>query len=839
MKIGEFSFISNNFTAGQVSPRIRRRSDLTKYQNGVKTLENMTIMPQGGVKSRPGSVYVAGVKDHTKKVRLEKFQFSTDDTYILEFGDQYLRFYKDNGQILESDLTITGITQANPAVVTTSGSHGLSNGDQVYITEVVGMTEINNTTQYYTVANVTATTFEVQDQDGTNVNSSAFTAYSSGGVVNRIYTLTTDWDEAELFELQFTQSADKMYITHQDYSPKELTRTADTSWTLTSWLKDGEDTGATLQVVDGPYLAENSTATTLTPSGTSGSITVTASAVTGINSDTGFQTTDVGRLIRFKDDGGSTWHYMEITARSSTTVVTATIIDTTLPNTNAVATWRLGAWSETTGFPAAVTFYQGRIAFGGTKDQPDSVWLSKTDDFTNFTPGTDDDDPISATFASNEVNSIIWMSSHKELRIGTTGGEHVLRSASTTTALTPTSVEQFQETSYGSKLRVKPVQVHNATIFPQRTGKKIRQFGYDFSVDSFLATDITVINEDVTKDGITQINHQREPDGIIWCVRSDGKLLGLTYLPEQEVAGWHIHSFGGTSVVVESVAAIPISGQDQVWVAIKRTIDGTTRRYVERLGNEFIRDEVKNAVFMDSAISVAENKPAATLTPSATTGTGITLTAGSSVFVSGDVGRFVQGNSGKALISGYTSGTEVTANVLEDFTDTSAIASGSWTLSQTAISGLDHLEGESVTILTDGGVHVNETVSAGAITLDYEATTIHVGLSYTQKLETLDIDFGSQRGTAFGNRGRLNKVILEVFETVGGKVGHDSTSTREVIYRQGNDTPNVGIPLFTGSKSLRFSSGWKDINKVYFEQTDPLPITLLGLTMVGEVSDSS
>ena len=835
--MSQFSYIQNNMTAGQVSPRIYRRSDLSRYKNGLKTLTNMTILPQGGVKSRPGTIYVSGVKDHSKTVRLERFQFSSTDSYILEFGDGYLRIYKDGGQVLESDKTITAITKADPGVVT-STSHNLLDGDQIYITEVGGMTEVNNSTQYYIVANKTSNTFELTDQDGNNVDTSAFTTYTTGGVINRIYTLATDYTESDLFELQFAQSADKMYITHQDYAPRELTRSADTSWTITALMKDGDATSATLQFVDGPYLTENSTATTLTPSGTSGSVTVTASATTGINDDTGFQTTDVGRLIRFKDAGG-TWHYLEITARSSTTVVTATIKDTTLSATTASASWRLGAWSETTGFPSATAFYQGRHAYAGSVDQPDTIWLSKTDDFTNFTPGTDADDPISATLATQEVNAIIWLSSFEDLRIGTLGSEHILRSADNGSALSPTNVEATQGTSYGSKLRVRPVQVGPATIFPQRTGKKLRQLGYSFEQDGYAATDLTIINEDITKDGVTQLAYQSEPDGVIWAVRTDGVLVGLTFLPDQDVVGWHTHELGGTSTVVESVAVVPVSSQDEVWVSVKRTINGSTRRYIERFSAEFIRMDLEDAVFCDSAIEYAENTPAATLTPAATTGTGIVLTAGSSVFTSADVGKIIKGNGGIAEIAQYSSGTSVIVDITTDFTNTNAISSGSWTLSTDTITGLKHLEGETVAVLTDGGTHTQEVVSSGSITLDYQATDIQIGLPYTQTLETLDIDFGSGTGTAYSTKGRIHKVILQLYESMGGKIGYDTNSLKSIVYRSGSNTSGVGVGKFSGQVEEKSRTGWKDTNKVVIQQQDPLPLTITGLTITGQVTDAT
>ena len=243
-----------SFVSGEFSPKMDGRSDFDKYSSGTKTLENFLIHPQGAATRRVGTQFIAEVKDSTKKTRLIPFEFSTTQTYILEFGDQYIRFFKDKGQITESTKTITGITQANPAVVT-SATHGYSNGDFIIITSVVGMTQVNGVT--FKVANQTTNTFELQTVNGTNINSTAYTAYSSAGDANRIYQISTPYLEAELFDIKFAQSADVMYIVHPNHETNKLSRTGHTSWSLNEVV-----------FTDVPYLAPNTTAITLTPSAT-------------------------------------------------------------------------------------------------------------------------------------------------------------------------------------------------------------------------------------------------------------------------------------------------------------------------------------------------------------------------------------------------------------------------------------------------------------------------------------------------------------------------------------------------------------------------------------------
>ncbi len=228
-----------NFTGGEFSPRLDGRNDLSKYTSASKTLENFVIYPHGSASRRSGTQFVAEVKDSSAKTRLIPFEFSTTQTYMLEFGNQYIRFYKDNGAILESDVTISGATQADPVVITAT-AHGYSNDDEIEISGVVGMTELNG--KRYRVANKTTNTFEITDIDGNDIDGSGFTAYTSGGTANRVYEITTPYGTNDLFDIKFAQSADVMYLCHPDHEVEKLSRTGHTSWTL-----------ADVEFTDGPY----------------------------------------------------------------------------------------------------------------------------------------------------------------------------------------------------------------------------------------------------------------------------------------------------------------------------------------------------------------------------------------------------------------------------------------------------------------------------------------------------------------------------------------------------------------------------------------------------------
>ena len=735
-----------NFTGGELSPRLDGRNDLSKYSSGCKTLENMIIYPHGSAARRSGSRFIAEVKSSAAKTRLIPFEFSTTQTYMMEFGNQYIRFYKDNGQILEGDKTISGATQANPVVITAT-SHGYSNGDEISITSVAGMTELNN--KRYLVANKTTNTFEITNVDGTNINGTSFTAYTSGGVANRVYEISTPYLTAELFDIKYAQSADVMYITHPNHEVEKLSRTGHTSWTLSD-----------VDFTKGPMQDANTTDTTLNPGATAvgTGVSLAASATTGINSGSGFLSTDVGRFVFLH--GG----YAKITAVTDTTNATIEIL-TTLSASTATADWRLGSFSDTTGHPSSVTFFEQRLVFAGTSNEPQTLFFSRSGDYENMDANIGgtiaDDDAIIYTIASNQVNAIRFMTATRTLIVGTAGGEFTVSGGGTAVAITPTNILIKKQSNHGAA-NVDAISAGNATLFLQRAKRKIRELAYNFDVDGYLAPDMTILAEHITEGGITQMAYQQEPNQIVWMTRSDGQLIGLTYQREQQVTAWHRQIFGGVfgsgNAVCESVAVIPTDDTEyQVYVIVKRTINSITRRYVEYLNN-FDFTETDNTTF--------------------------------------------------------------------NFLDSQLDYSGSAT---TTITGLEHLEGQTVSILADGSTHPDKTVSSGAITLDRSSTKVKVGLSYTSLLQTMRLDAGAANGTSQGKTKRIYDISLRLFESVGVEVGPDLSNMERIPFRSSADDMDTAIPVFTGDKEIEFRGNYETDGFIFVRQTQPLPLTVLSL----------
>jgi hypothetical protein len=830
--------LQSNFGAGEFSPLAYGRVDHPRYNTGLATCLNYNPTIQGGLIRRPGTKFAAEVKNSSLATRVVNFEFSVTQAYIIEFGNLYIRIFKDNASVTLTTQAITDITKASTAVVTYTGADTYANGDRILITGVLGMAEVNN--REFTVANVNAgaNTFELS-----GINSTTYTTYVSGGTIGEIYEVVTPYLTADLFTLKFTQSADVLYITHPSYAPRKLTRTGHTAWTL-----------STITFLDGPYLATNTTTTTLTPSAATGAgVTITASAVTGINSDTGFQTTDVGRLIRLQQ--GTIWGYVLITARATTTSIMVTVINT-LTNTNAKTNWRLGVWSDTTGYPSCSTFHEDRLVFGGALGAPLRLDASNSGDYENYAPsGTDGtviaSNALAFTLNSNGVNNIRWLiSDEKGLFAGTVAGEWIIRSSNLGEALTPTSINAQPTTFYGSA-NLQAIHSGKAAVFVQRTGHKVRELNYFFDVDGFQSSDLTEISEHITQGGIVDSASMTDPQSLLWYVRSDGVLISSTY--ERAVdslrVGWARHILGGVSdalgnnAIVESVAIIPSVGadHDEVWLVVKRYINGSTKRFIEYMTPFFEDDDLQEeAFFLDAGLTL-NNTIAATLTPGTGANvkgtTGVTFTAGSSVFVAGDVDRYIHypyrlnGVNYKSIakITGYTSGTVVTATIQVAWPSLSVIASSAWRMTVTTVTGLFHLEGETVSILADGAVLTDEVVVLGAITLASPASLVHVGYNYNSDGQLLRPESGAQDGTAIGKTRRINRVAMMLHRTLGLKIGKDFDNLDEVIFRTSADAANQPPGLFSGIISETVSFDYDMDNQFCWRQDQPTPGMILAI----------
>ena len=804
-----------NFTAGELTPKLAGQVDFKKYNNGVEEMQNMTVFPQGGATRRYGSRFVAEVKDSSKSTRIIPFEFNITQSYILELGDQYIRFYKDNGQITNTPKTITGITQANPAVVTVS-SHGYSNGDDVWINSVVGMTQVNS--RRFRIANVTTNTFELQ-----GVDSTGYTAYASAGTAADVFEIASPYTESQLYEIAFTQSADVMYLVHEDVSPRKLSRTGHTNWTLTE-----------VDFKRGPYLDQNTTSTTMTPSGTSGSVTITASSST-------FVATDVGRLIKFNSG------HAKITNFSSATQVTATTTDN-FSGTGGTTDWSLGTFTSTKGFPKAVSFFEQRLVFAGTTSFPQTIFASESGLYEEFDVGSGNAaDAFIYTIAANRVNVIRWLAPARDLIVGTVGGEFKV-GRPTGEPLKPDNVQITQQTTYGG-YTTQPIQIGNAVLFVQRQQKKVREFAYRFESDAYLAPDMTLLAEHITGKGIVDVDYAQEPDSIYWAVRKDGALLGLTYQREEDVIAWHRHiiggsyklTFNGASDVTDSVTDsnnngfVTISnhglstgdkvtysagggtklggivdGQDYFVYVVDANKFEFASTYEQAIDRTII--QIQDGVGANHSVKAqAQVKSVSTISEASENQTYIVVRRR----INGNIVQYVE--------------------YLDDLLKLDSGLAGTVNGSSSTITGLDHLEGEEVQILIGDAVFPNQTVTNGAISVSLNSTSgfksIEIGLAYTSKIKTMRIEAGANAGTAQGRKKRYNEVMVRLHKTIGIKINGDQLPFRTSSMHMGQN-----IPEFTGDKRVT-NLGWDRDGQIEILQEQPLPMTVLGITGTLVTSD--
>lgn len=872
--------IITSFNSGILSPTLSGRIDFSKYVSGLQTCLNAIPLPQGGVTRRPGTEYLG---ETTSEARLIPFVFSEDQAYMLEFSDLRMRVWADGGRVQTVDSntevllhadgfdsyatftdsgtnihTVTTNAQAQidtsqykfggssayfdgsgdyitisdsdgvndyfhigssdytidfwMRTTSTSGNHGVlqqyddldnyvrmmlngandidftirSAGDTKFAVITAGNYITANTWHHiaivrdgndigYAVDGTWIMTWTDADMDwpdlagdfavGTNTGvgdyagwidefrlskaarwtiGTDFTpptfAYPTGDQTGTDYVLVSPYSVGDLATLRYVQSADTMYLVHPDHIPYKLTRTAHDSWSFTAFAWDTPSIAN--ETDQPPWQTINTTAITMDPSAVTGvGITITASA-------SFFNSGHIGSY--FKQKSG----IYKITAVASGTSATATVVDD-LTDHLATADWYESAWGIYRGYPSAVCFFENRLVFADNDNQPQTLWMSQTDDYEDFTVhGTVvDSDAVTITLAAEKVNAIKWLLSSRRLLVGTTGGEWWITGNASEEAVTPTSVLVRKATGYGSG-GTQPLIAGGDVLFVQKPGKRIRKFEYKFDSDSYQATDLSVLAGTITEaNNIEEIVFQQNPYQLLWCRLSDGSLATLSYTPEHDVYAWATHWIGHTGQgVVESVATIPGTTDDEVYFIVKRTIDSTTKWYIERLHN-FYFAAIEDAVYVDSSLTY-DSTPASTIT------------------------------------------------------------------------GLSHLEGETVDVFGDGAIQADKTVTSGEITIATAASVVHVGLNYITNIETMRLSVGTPFQTAQGLLKRINKVTARLYNSMYAKAGPDASNLDTLIssYTAGdNDT------------EIRILQGRSTDGVVYIRSSEPAPLTVLALILDVEI----
>lgn len=799
--MGNVFLIQKSFATGEISESMVARDDVPKLSMGVMTMRNRTVLPHGPTRCRTGYRHAYPAKYGDKLAVLRPFVYSTDQQCGLEFGDYYIRFYKNHGIIIktvdDTDAWASGATYAAYDYVKNDGL--------IYRC-------------------LSAHAAAAGNEPGTGAS------WTTCWVQDDVYEIASPYSSEQVRGLKLTQSADVVYIMHVDHWPRMLTRYGYTDWQLDKFMFE-----------NGPFLKENSGSATLALSATKGSgVTLTAS-------EDMFETGHVGSLwkIRHKvattkasgsftgtgtssvikgmgkwklitngtwaakidleiSADGTTWEtfraysgsnnnnvgeaelsdglgYYRLNCYSYTSgtlsydlsmqshkwdcivrIVSVTdakhaVVDfiegEEAASTAATEYWAEGAWSDVRGWPTCAVFSsENRFCLGGSAYEPLMVRESVNDDYTNFRKSNPivDDDAVSVPMVAREVNAVRALVSMADLIALTSEAEFRISSANGG-ATTPSNVRATPQEFNGIS-HIAPVTVGNRILFNQAQGSIILDMAYQFDSDAYRGSDVTIFARHLFEGHtIVDMWFQKAPQSILWCVRDDGILLGLTYLRDQEVWAWHWHDTDGS---YESGCSVQENGVNENWAMIKRTIDGIEKRYVEyQLPVDPMETEM-DFCYLDSSL-VYEGEPIAT------------------------------------------------------------------------VPGLAHLEGKTVVALADGFIVRDLVVAGGVIELPEAAAKIIVGLPYVMDLELPDAQMDLQDGTSQGRLKQVVNLILRLENSVGGKVGPTFNGPWENIPCDNPANYNEPLSRFTGEVSIPFPGDPDTRGRVCIRQEDPLPLTIL------------
>lgn len=824
------------------------RCDQVKYTTGARALYNVTLLRSGGVANRAGTQYIDEVYDSESKSRLVPFCPNDDETYVLEFSHEKLRVFSEGAQVAwlfsvdpRVGYVVTGVTQADPGVVTIA-AHGFSNGNKVYFESVAGMTQLNGNT--YTVADVTTNTFTLIDLDGEAVDTTAFSAYTSGGAVFLVapFEITTPYTEDDLFDLHYAQSGEVMTLTHRSHTTRQLTRVYHELWTLAT-------VSPTIQV-DAPTSGSGSGAT-------AGTTQYSITAVSETGEESGFYTFNVLFVPSAANPVTLTWTDPADVAfcrvfREKGFIGAALSEFIDVNDTPEYFRARYNSYLSGRIW-ATACFYQQRLFLGGNYsanlENPEEIAASRTGSYLNFysynqvTADQALSFKLSQTRASREIRHLV---NFEKLLVFTANGIHVA-AGDESGAITPLGGLNPQQIASHGATRLQPLPLGQSLLYVQNNSAVVRDLFHAAQTTGYQGNDLTVFSSHLF-DGHTIVDWacQETPNPTVWAVRDDGILLCLTYLREHEIWGWTRCELANDGIV-ESVCQVPEDGEEVIYFVVRRGDD----RFIEKLTSRFFTD-VKDAIFLDSALSYDGRNTDTSHTMTLSGGTDydyqelLTLTSSEAYFSSTEVGNEIHLWNDDDLIrfelTEYVSTTVMRGHANRTVPVALRSATSSWARAVDVISGLSHLEGEDVGVFADGFVVANplnpnyttRTVSSGQVTLDKCYAVIHAGLSYYSEIETLDLDI-ADRETMADKSKLVNKLSVRVEKSRGFWAGHRDENAATLIagldetklrHSEGYDSP---ISLRDEVVELPIRSEWSRHGRVLLRNVDPVPLTVLGI----------
>lgn len=839
---------SRSFAGGEVTPEFFGRIDDAKYQTGAAKCLNFIPLPHGPVANRPGFAFVKEAKySGTKKVRLIPFSFSTTQTMVLEFGDQYIRFHTQGGT-LRTDGTVEsfGSAKAVYEVATPYLVADLFDIHYVQSADVLTLVHPNyapRELRRYGAVNwaLSAINFLSSLSAPVGVTVTATQAASPANLVDYFYEVTAvagDGLDESLPSVSVQTNVQNNLFQTGAYNT--ITWAAASGAKRYKVYKQSNGLYGYIGETDGlTFKDDNITADlSITPpqmnapftnniiqsipvvNGGSGYVSVSGTwffpfVNLTISDATGTGATAIGLL-----NSGSISGVWVTNGGSNYTNPTFSV---SVGGGGSGAVFGAAVLSGTGNYPGAVSYHQQRRIFAGTTNKPQNMWMTRTgtESNLNYSLPSRDDDAISVRVAAREANTIRHIVPLQDIVLLTSSAEWRAMAANSD-VITPTTIAVKPQSYIGAN-NVQPVTVNNNLIYAAARGGHVREMAYNWQAGGFVTGDLSLRAPHLF-DGNTLVDmaYAKSPQPICWFVSSTGKLLGLTYVPEQQVGAWHQHDTDG---VFESIAVVAEGDEDVLYAVVKRTFNGTDVRYVERMRSRLFAD-ASDAFFVDSGATYYK---LGTFTRSGTTMTcsyvGHGITNGATGYFSFSDTSFGAYRDYRAYVV-----TVVDANTFTIQVANAGATSGSWAQAAITISGLAHLNGKTVNILADGAVHPQRVVSGGSITLDQYAAKVQVGLPITADLQTLPLAMQIDGGFGQGRYKNVNRTWLRVYRSSGIFVGPNAG---ELVEAKQRTTEVYGSPPVLKSEEIQvvLTPTWADSGQVYVRQSDPLPLTIVSMTL--------
>ena len=842
------SEIQRAFASGEVSPSLYGRSDVERWRAALKTCSNWVVQPEGGITARQGFELKASITG--SDVRLIPFEFGPTDSYVVAAIGSNFYFIRNGSVVQDEDAPFGNFAIAS--ALTKANIRWVQSGDTMYLVDGVGVPyklvrealgwETTDTTRD---DNWTLTAAPMTPTITADVTITITPVAGSDQIRYRVSYTDKDGDESAI--LRGATITGVASLVSSRWNILYAAHGLETNDSVEITEAKSSDAGVRIYEIGDIVRIQKVDANNFSVVGSTGAVSGNFKYRKTGDSEIGASpTTSSPRVITWTAVSGADFYnlYREfgrvfgyIGSTSALTFSDPGIIpdqkDTPIVGrdpTRAVD-------ANGANVPAAVGLFQQRLMFGSFTADTERIVGSHIGNYSAFDPGAEDTSGLDFELAGNTVSGIQHMLEIAgRAVILTNTSEWVLRGSSSG-GLTPTAINARVDSCHGSS-SVVPALVGTSLLFVQRGSHIVRDARYDFGQEALVSRDLTLWAKHLFKETLTRVAYQRSAD-IVWCLRSDGVALGLTYIPDQNIWGWHQHAIRGRDIV--DLCVVSEENIDRLYVA---TIDAGAV-HICRLPEEWVSGDVDDRLGFDEGLTYDGTLAgSATLTGGTTwyTTETLTLTASSALFVVGDVGKdfLLKGTGGQKVYVRCTAYTSTTVLTVQSRTivptSLQATASVEWARCASIFSGLTHLEGETVGVIADGGVEPTAVVSAGAITLSRSFARVQVGLPMVCDAQTLDLE-ASEKDTSLGDFKHVTRVILNVLDTRGAQVGLTEATLEPMFPEYSAPLSGATPDLQSGPREVLMDAMYDASGSILIRQDSGLPATILNARTVFNEGD--